>query len=45
MINKYKDSILELQVEKDKTITTKKKEMEKKENELDQSNLFCLDHE
>ena len=22
-----------------------KKEMEKKENELDQSNLFCLDHE
>ena len=21
------------------------KEMEKKENELDQSNLFCLDHE
>lgn len=21
-----------------------KKEMEKKENELDQSNLFCLDH-
>lgn len=22
-----------------------RKEMEKKENELDQSNLFCLDHE
>ena len=33
-INKYKDSILELQVEKDKTITTKKKEMEKNEDKF-----------
>ena len=33
-INKYKDVILELQVEKDKTINTKKKEMEKNEDKF-----------
>lgn len=33
-INKYKDAILELQADKDKTITLKKKEMEKNEDKF-----------
>ena len=34
ILHKYKDSILELQVEKDKTIITKKKEVEKNEDKF-----------